>query len=89
MSLLEYSISLIVAAILAGILSSRPYIWTMEHIACEACKTEYDLRTIEVIGWRLPPHKTVCEVCNSVLKDWEEDREYILIMTKRGSVREV
>jgi len=60
----------------------------MEHIVCRQCKSEYDVEAFEAIGWRLIPHKTVCEVCGSVLKDWEKDQKNILIMTKRGLVGE-
>jgi len=57
----------------------------MEHIICQSCKSEYDLRTVVATGWRQIPHATVCEVCRSVLRDWDKDREIILVMTKRGS----
>jgi transcription initiation factor TFIIIB Brf1 subunit/transcription initiation factor TFIIB len=60
----------------------------MEHIVCRKCESEYDIMAVEAVGWRLIPHRTVCEVCGSVLKDWEKDRENILIMTKRGLVTE-
>lgn len=60
----------------------------MEHIACRQCKSEYDVEAFEATDWRLIPHKTVCEVCGSVLKDWEKDKQNILIMTKRGLVGE-
>ena len=56
----------------------------MEHIVCQNCKSEYDLKAVVAPGWRLIPHHTVCEVCRSALKDWEKDQENILIMTKRG-----
>jgi hypothetical protein len=58
----------------------------MEHIVCEKCKSEYDLRLIGVSGYQLSPHDTTCEVCGSVLKDCDSDHDDILIMTKRGLV---
>jgi hypothetical protein len=62
----------------------RSHILTMEHVICPRCNTEYDLKVVDATGWRQIPHKTVCEVCGTVLKDWTKDREIILIMTKRG-----
>lgn len=56
----------------------------MEHVVCQYCKSEYDLKVVDATGWRQIPHKAMCEVCGMVLKEWTKDREYILVMTKRG-----
>jgi PHP family Zn ribbon phosphoesterase len=60
----------------------------MEHIICQKCKSEYDLKSVDATGWRLIPHNTVCETCGSVLREWVNNREIIPIMTKRGLVAE-
>ena len=57
----------------------------MEHISCNKCKTEYDLKTVDATGWRQIPGHTVCEICGSVLREWTKDREVIAIMTRHGS----
>jgi hypothetical protein len=61
----------------------------MEHIVCEKCKSEYDLKAIDVTGWGLLSHETTCEVCGYVLKGCDNDHENILIMTKRGLVKSI
>lgn len=54
----------------------------MEHVTCKKCLSEFDLKPVEAPGQI--PHKIVCEVCGSVLRDWDNDRHIILVMTKRG-----
>jgi hypothetical protein len=63
-------------------------LWSMEHIICESCDTEYDIREVDARGWRRLRYTTNCEVCGAVLKAFDQDYERILIITKRGLVRE-
>ena len=67
-------------------LNNSAHISVMEHIICKKCKSEYDLTPVMWRGGGFVPHDTTCEVCRSVLKDWENDRDTIAIMTKRGLV---
>jgi hypothetical protein len=56
----------------------------MEHLACGA---EYDVEELGTPGWRRDRIDARCEVCGAVLKRWNANVHYALIMTKHGDHR--
>ena len=58
----------------------------MEHLVCK-CDTEYDVEEMGTPGWRRERIDARCEVCGTVLKRWEPNVHYALIMTNRGTYR--
>jgi hypothetical protein len=58
----------------------------MEHLICK-CGAEYDIEEMGTPGWLRERADVRCEVCGTVLKPWDPNVHYILIMTKRGHGR--
>jgi hypothetical protein len=58
----------------------------MEHLVCK-CSTEYDVEELGTPGWRRERVDSRCEVCGAVLKPWNANVHYTLIMTQYGPHR--
>jgi hypothetical protein len=55
----------------------------MEHLVCK-CGAEYDVEELGTPGWRRDQIDARCEICGAVLKRWNTNVHYALIVTKRG-----
>jgi hypothetical protein len=58
----------------------------MERLVCK-CGAEYDVEEMGTPGWRRDPVDVRCELCGTVLKPWNPNVHYTLIMIKRDRDR--